>query len=65
MKPWPKDAEPLAEATLKRMAYILGEQSAAAKALKDIEGKREQGLNPSAFYSRSAQMIFVADIGRV
>lgn len=55
----PKDAEPISEDAVRRIARIMGDASAATKALADADEKRKAGLDPLFVWSRSARAYFV------
>jgi len=49
----------ISEAYLTRVAYILGESSAAAKALMDAERRRTLGEDVAFYHDEGSQVIFV------
>lgn len=64
MKRMPADLQEITEETMRRIANIVGFQSAAAAAIKDFEERKALGLKPAFFVSPSTQMFFVGnDLG--
>lgn len=60
----PKDAELVPDDTLRRVEKVIGKQSAAADAIRDLEKKRGEGINAVALYSRSQGAFFIVDAGQ-
>lgn len=65
MSKLPSDLEMMEEESVRRVAHIVGESSAAAKALNRHAEMKAEGLNPVFGYSRKHSCFIVCDIGKV
>lgn len=62
---FPTDMELIDEATVKRVAGVVGSDSAAQKALDDAEAMRARGATPAFGYSRAHSCYVIFDAGKV
>lgn len=62
---FPPDMELIDETAVKRVAHVVGELSAAKKALDDAEAMRARGSNPAFGYSKRHSCYIVFDVGHV
>lgn len=61
----PEDMQLIDEDAVKRVAHVVGEWSAAQRALKDAEQMRARGSNPAFGYSKQHSCFIVFDAGKV
>lgn len=62
---FPPDMELIDEANVKRVAGVIGANSAAQKALADADAMRARGATPAFGYSRQHSCYVVFDAGKV